>query len=123
MLKPVEEIEGDRTVLKTLDKRKRDTRVLSFDESERRAALIKDWSRYKYHQYIAENRTITRIRESQQHALDELRKESEELYQQAVQVDDQLIPFVHRGPVETPPIKGYVAADGEYINTTRKFDK
>jgi len=40
-----------------------------------------------------------------------------------VQVDDQLIPFVHRTLLETPPIDGYVAPDGDIQDTTRVFDK
>jgi len=40
-----------------------------------------------------------------------------------MQVDDELIPFVHRGPLETPPIAGYVAPDGDFQDTTKVFDK
>jgi len=122
-LKPIDEIEGDRDVLKTLDKRKRDVSPLNFDESERRALLHKDWSRYRTRQFVHEMGVVRRAVELQSRALLELRQESEQLYQQAIQLDEKLIPFEFRGPLETPPIKGYVAKDGDYIDTTRKFDK
>lgn len=61
--------------------------MLSFEESERRATLHKDWSRYKRLQHTSEFSVIGRVQEAQKQALDELRKESEELYQQAVQVN------------------------------------
>lgn len=40
-----------------------------------------------------------------------------------LQVDDKLIPFSFKGPTKTPPIKGYEAQDGEYIDTTKTFDQ
>jgi len=60
--------------------------VLSFEESERRALLLKDWTRYKTKQHYREMAAVTQLRWSQQRALEELRKESEELYQSAIQV-------------------------------------
>ena len=60
--------------------------MLSFEESERRALLLKDWTRYKTKQHFCEMAAVTRVRRSQQRALEELRKESEELYQSAIQV-------------------------------------
>jgi len=60
--------------------------VLSFDESERRALLHKDWTRYKMQQHRNEVLALAQLRQSQSRALEELRKESEELYQSAVQV-------------------------------------
>jgi large subunit ribosomal protein L40 len=122
-LKPIEEIEGDRAVIKTLDKRKRVVVPLSFDECERRALLHKSWARYKTQQFVAEWVAVQRVTDQQTRALQELRRESEQLYQQAIQLDEALIPFDFKGPMETPPIKGYVAPDGEYVDTTRKFDK
>jgi len=60
--------------------------VLDFDESERRALLHKDWTRYKTKQHTNEMTAVARVRWAQQQALEELRRESEELYQSAVQV-------------------------------------
>lgn len=53
---------------------------------EARALLIKQWSKYRLQQHLADVRMLDRITFAQQHALDELKKESEELYQEAVQV-------------------------------------
>ena len=60
--------------------------MLSFDESERRALLLKEWTRYKTKQHRSEMLAFARVCQSQQRALEELRKESEELYQSAIQV-------------------------------------
>ena len=73
-------------VLCVASKRKREAAVLSFDESERRALLHKDWTRYKTKQHHTEMIAVGRLRWAQQRALDELRSESEELYQSAIQV-------------------------------------
>ena len=73
-------------VHKTCSKRKREPAVLSFEESERRALLHKDWTRYKTKQHNKEIMAVARVHGSQQRALEELRKESEELYQSAIQV-------------------------------------
>jgi len=67
-------------------KRKREPTVLSFEESERRALLHKAWTRYKTKQHHTEMMAVARVLWSQQRALEELRKESEELYQNAIQV-------------------------------------
>lgn len=60
--------------------------MLDFDESERRALLHKDWTRYKTKQHTNEMTAVALVRWAQQQALEELRRESEELYQSAVQV-------------------------------------
>lgn len=67
-------------------KRKRESVALTFDETERRALLHKNWSRYKLNQFVSEMSVVSRVLESQRRALQELRNESEELYQQAIQV-------------------------------------
>lgn len=51
---------------------------------------------------------------AQEKALNELRLESEELYQAAIQLDNDLIPFKAEGPVVTPPIDKYVSP-AEYL--------
>ena len=102
---------------------------------------------------------------AQQKALEALREESEELYQEAIQVsvnnadiqltlnigqffifyncvllfnftmvlvvvdkfnmffqpDPSVLPHSWRGPLNTPPIKGYEAPDGEYKDTTKDY--
>ncbi|KAK3923086.1 39S ribosomal protein L40, mitochondrial [Frankliniella fusca] len=59
---------------------------------------------------------------SQRLALDKLREESEELYQAAIQLDNSLINVSIKGPTITPPIKDYDSPDGDYVNTSFKWD-
>ncbi|XP_066299624.1 large ribosomal subunit protein mL40-like [Branchiostoma lanceolatum] len=91
---------------------------VSFEEQERRAALEKEWSRFRRQQYLAEEAAMSAMVTSQQRALQELRAESEELFQQAVQVDPLLIPYQRLGPTETPPISAYDPPDGKYVDLT-----
>jgi len=59
---------------------------LSEEEVESRILLQKEWTRYKTQQHLNNVQTIDSIFYSQQKALDELRAESEQLYQEAIQV-------------------------------------
>jgi len=64
---------------------------LSDEEIESRALLNKEWSRYKHQEYLKDVRAIDSIFYSQQKALDELKAESKELYQEAIQVINYII--------------------------------
>lgn len=64
----------------------RDNPNLTSNGLENRILLQKQWAKYKLEQNLADLQMLDRIAYSQQHALDELRKESEELYQEAIQV-------------------------------------
>nr|XP_015221316.1 PREDICTED: 39S ribosomal protein L40, mitochondrial [Lepisosteus oculatus] len=94
---------------------------LSFEESERRALLLKEWARYKQSQHEAEMKAIGSALEAQREALEELRLESEELYQAAVRPDLELFPFERQGPSHTPPKPGYQAPDGKYNDITKVY--
>ncbi|XP_016099598.1 39S ribosomal protein L40, mitochondrial-like [Sinocyclocheilus grahami] len=96
----------------------RDAPKLSFEESERRALLLKEWSRYKYSQHQTEMDTIEEALEAQRQALDELKLE---LYKAAVSPDMDLFPFQREGPSYTPPITNYEAPEGKYNNITRVY--
>ncbi|XP_056637555.1 39S ribosomal protein L40, mitochondrial [Diorhabda sublineata] len=120
-LKPIEECEVPLEILDTLSTRKRYLAPPSPEILEKRALLLKKWCHYKREQHLADMQMLDRIAYSQQKALDELRKESEELYQEAVQSDFQLLPFVCQGPVETPPIKHYNSPDGDYQDVSKKW--
>lgn len=82
---------------------------ISFEESERRALLQKEWSRYKGQQRREDNKIIADQLKAQEKALRELRLVSEELYSAAIEVDPNLVPFKAIGPVVTPPIDKYVS--------------
>lgn len=95
---------------------------LSTNEVERRALLNKEWARFKHNSKVADFQTVDRILQSEMRALEELRTESEDLYQQAIQPDSTLIPITVVGPVSTPPIKGYDSPDGEYVNLRKNWE-
>lgn len=67
-------------------KRLRQLPKLSEEEVESRILLQKEWTRYKTQQYLNNVQIIDSIFYSQQKALDELRAESEQLYQEAIHV-------------------------------------
>ncbi|KAG7481050.1 hypothetical protein MATL_G00062630 [Megalops atlanticus] len=94
---------------------------LPFEESERRALLLKEWSRYKQSQHKVEMEAISEALEAQREALEELKLESEELYQAALKRDPELLPFHHHGPSYTPPTVNYQAPDGKYNDVTKVY--
>lgn len=94
---------------------------LPFEESERRALILKEWSRYKHSQHKAEMAAIGQALEAQREALQELKLESEELYCAALKPDYSLVPFHHQGPCYTPPIKNYEAPEGKYNDVTKVY--
>ncbi|XP_030638510.1 large ribosomal subunit protein mL40 [Chanos chanos] len=115
-------IEDFLTPAKCFDEtRVRSAPSLSFEESERRALLLKEWSRYKHAQHKAEKAAIEEAMEAQRQALEELRLESEELYQAAIRPDPGLFPFKHQGPCHTPPVSNYQAPEGKYNDITRVY--
>lgn len=120
---------------------------------ESRALLFKDWSRFRGADRIKDIQVIDMVLTSQLKALEELKLESEELYQAAIQViyfnsnnffglikfsffrylnfltkiilkfqiDPGLVPFTIKGPVHTPPINGFDAPDGEYVDISKNW--
>ncbi|AWP07409.1 putative 39S ribosomal protein L40 mitochondrial [Scophthalmus maximus] len=108
------------TPAKCMDKtRERSTPRLSFEERERRALLLKEWSQYKQH--MAEMQVVELALEAQREALEELKLESAELHQAALKPDPLLFPFSHEGPVNTPPKTKYEAPDGKYNDITKVY--
>lgn len=101
------------------------TRVLpklSEEVVEQRILLEKKWAHYKLQERVSDFQIIDRLLQSQKKALEELRKESEELYQEAIQPDLTLTPISFEGPVNTPPIKDYISPDGDYIDISKKWE-
>ncbi|KAK5909660.1 hypothetical protein CesoFtcFv8_003569 [Champsocephalus esox] len=116
---PVEDLV---TPVSCLDEtRERSAVNLLFEESERRASLLKEWCRYKQEQNMAEMQAVELALKAQAEALEELKLESEELYHASLKPDTLLFPFTHEGPVHTPPIKEYEAPDGKYNNITKVY--
>ncbi|XP_034663586.1 39S ribosomal protein L40, mitochondrial [Drosophila subobscura] len=121
-LKPVEELEVPLELIDEKDKRQRKLTTLGSAEVEERALLKKEWARYKHDERVADFQIIDRLVQSQNKALEELRRESEDLYQAAIEVDLQLLPVTLKGPVSTPPIKNYASPDGDYIHQSMKWE-
>lgn len=59
---------------------------LSESEVDSRVRLMKDWARHRQRQALEDLKMIDRLVYSQARALYKLRQESEELYQEAIQV-------------------------------------
>lgn len=91
-------------------------------EQERRDLLLKSWAAYKAQENLKDLKILDKLMLSQEKALDELRFESPELYEQAIMPDIDMVPYVVKGPVNTPPIKNYTYVDGDYVNTTKIYD-
>uniref|UniRef100_T1J6N9 Large ribosomal subunit protein mL40 n=1 Tax=Strigamia maritima TaxID=126957 RepID=T1J6N9_STRMM len=121
--KPVEELELDRKLIEEKEVRARVVPPLLDEEVKRRITLKREWSDYKRNQFLAEFKCAKRLIATTDRALKQLRSESEDLYQEAIQLDPFLLPFSVEGPVETPPIANYDPADGCYIDQTRVWTK
>uniref|UniRef100_A0A2K6DFB3 Large ribosomal subunit protein mL40 n=1 Tax=Macaca nemestrina TaxID=9545 RepID=A0A2K6DFB3_MACNE len=115
-------IEDFITPLKFLDKARQRPQVeLTFEETERRALLLKKWSLYKQQEHKMERDTIRAMLEAQQEALEELRLESPKLHAEAIKRDPNLFPFEREGPCYTPPIPNYQPREGKYSDVTKVY--
>ncbi|CAG9760231.1 unnamed protein product [Ceutorhynchus assimilis] len=118
-LKPIDECE---VALELLDQKLERQRGITHSPEilESRALLEKKWANFKRKQLLDDLQMIDRISFHQQKALDELKNESEELYQEAIQ-PGHILPFISIGPVETPAIDNYDVPDGEYQDVSKKW--
>ena len=66
--------------------RDRDSPALSVEELETEILLDKEWTSQRIKLHMEELKTIKRLVRAQERALQKLREESEELYQQAIEV-------------------------------------
>ncbi|XKL63177.1 hypothetical protein PGB90_005541 [Kerria lacca] len=121
-LKPLDEIEVPYHLSDEPEKYERMKPILSTEILEERAELLRKWSVHKLRFHTKDLQIIDKLEAAQSHALDELKKESSELYEEAIKIDETLLPFTAEGPTETPPIKNYEIVDGEYIDVSRKWD-
>ncbi|XP_058117648.1 large ribosomal subunit protein mL40-like [Anopheles ziemanni] len=121
-LKPIEELETPMELIDEQGKRRRAKPSLTPELIEGRALLEKQWAKFKMQEKLADYQLFDRIMAAQTKALNELKLESEGLYQQAIQPDPALVPFGAEGPVATPPIKNYEQPDGEYIDVSKKWE-
>ena len=70
---------------------------------------------------MAEVQSVELALEAQREALEELKLESEELYQAALKPDLLLFPFTHEGPTYTPPKTKHEAPEGKYNDITKVY--
>lgn len=125
ILKPIEENEVSVTLKKEVRAgiRDREKTVYTSEQLEARVLLIKEWSRYKIKQHLTEMRACSKMMKAQEKALEKLKEESEELYLQAIQCDESLLPYEFKGPVHTPPRPDYVASEGNFLDKTNYFEE
>ncbi|GAB0088271.1 mitochondrial ribosomal protein L40 [Sergentomyia squamirostris] len=121
-LKPIDELEVPFTLIDEKKERQRPATLLNPETLEERVLLQKEWARYKGKQKLANYQLIDQVMQAQSKALDELKLESEELYEAAIQPDPLLLPFKNRVLVSTPPIANYDSPDGEYIDVSKKWE-
>lgn len=96
--------------------RKRQITVFPAEAKEVRILLSKEWAKHKMKSYREEHCKLQVRNGSRQDALNELKKISLNLYNEAVKVNRIVYPLILNGPVETPPCTGYVAPDLDDIN-------
>lgn len=94
----------------------------SNNKLEERTIIQKKWAKFKHDEHYFNLQVINNLEFSQQRALNELKEVSEELYQAAIEIDETLLPYTLKGPVETPPIENYQSPDGEFIDISKKWD-
>ncbi|XP_007956649.1 39S ribosomal protein L40, mitochondrial [Orycteropus afer afer] len=115
-------IEDFITPVKFLDKARQRPQVeLPFEETERRALLLKKWSLYKQQEQEMERAAVKSLLEAQQEALQELCLASPELHAEAIKRDPRLLPFESEGPHHTPPVPNYQPPEGKYNNITKVY--
>lgn len=116
---PIEDF--TRPVMLLDETRVRSRPQLSLEEEERRALLMKRWALSKQQEHEAELRGVESLLDAQCEALQELRLESEELYNAAMLCDPGLLPLQHQGPCFTPPIAQHSAPEGKFNDITKVY--
>ena len=140
--KPLHELEVDPAIFggELKYKRERNLPVLSpnelEDKAEQHALLIKEWSRFAGRRHENEIRQIDAVLISRQRALEELRRESHELYAEALKPDNGILDqngkvfYQATGPTATPPIRMITTKhglnedwliDGHYEEVTKEY--
>ncbi|CAH8866829.1 unnamed protein product [Trichobilharzia szidati] len=90
-LKPIEEIEGDRQLMKELKSRQRSPIDISENEVDQRISVWKCWTRYQTEVTHRENRLYKSVLTAQQKALKCLFETSPNLYKEAIQPYSELL--------------------------------
>lgn len=78
--------------------------------------------RHSFSLFYEDCKRVTVAMRRQLKALNELKLESEQLYEAAVEPLQNLFQ-VYAGPKKTPPVEVYLAADGAYNDITKNWEK
>ena len=96
--------------------------MLTEEETERRALLNKKWSNYRMSEQIKDFKLLDQLVQAQEKSLQELKFESEFLFQKAIQPAIYLLPITTTGPVYFPTKKDYESPDGEFLDISKKWE-
>jgi len=121
-LKPIDEVQLMASLSNEFDIRQRPVVIHNNDELDKRIITTKMWAKFKHDENFFNLQIINDLEYSQQRALNELRQISESLYQEAIKIDESILPLKLTGPVETPPIENYQSPDGEYMDISKKWE-
>ena len=120
--KPIVELQLSPNIMRELDRRQRPVTEQTTDADRQLAQLRKVWSIYRSEQTAMEFESIKAVVDSQRKALAALRRESEELFQSAISIDEELIPFENDlVKKESPPIEAYKRPDGKKSDVTKQW--
>ncbi|RWS01957.1 39S ribosomal protein L40-like protein, partial [Dinothrombium tinctorium] len=120
-LKPLIEYQLPPEILKDLNTRKR--KEAGLEEAEEQMSKIAYLCNvYRSEQVKQEMHSFRNMVRSQSKALKELRECSEQLYQAAISIDQNLIPFSDLKSVKlTPAVKDYTPPDGRKHDITKQW--
>jgi len=121
-LKPIDEYQVPRVLIKEREIRQRALEPLSFEESEKRAKLRREYDVYTRQLFRQDKLKIMRVMAAQKKALQELKAVNEDLYLKAIEVDEGLLELTSPMITSTPPIAGYEAPDGQHDDVTKTFE-
>ncbi|KFD53509.1 hypothetical protein M514_05615 [Trichuris suis] len=120
-LKPIQETTVDNKLLYSLDSLRRSSRIKE-EERDERILFLKEWTKYSTEKRSQRYASLRSMMESHEKALKELRLVSEELYEEALKVKPDAIPSHRKGVVSIAPLPMYESPDGDYKDTTKKWD-
>jgi lipoate synthase len=99
--------------------------ALNEDQKYEAVKFVKEWQTYRQNQSKIEFNALTRAVKAQERALKELKRDNFNLYEQAIQIDYNLIPYIREGPSYTSSIseKAFEPPEGDYLDVTFLYDK
>ncbi|GMR42375.1 hypothetical protein PMAYCL1PPCAC_12570 [Pristionchus mayeri] len=118
--KPIDEMALDVKSSKNINERRREAVAYTEEEEDEYAVVLKDYTRSRNALQRLDDQWIRDATRMQTKALAQLKEIDLVLWNKAIQLDENL-PLISNGPALSPPVKGYVAPDGDYIDTTKSW--